>query len=188
MYLIYFSFVCCKKYFKLTLFMKNCFTFLRLLISRYSVWRVLVKCWSSPDWIHGTHTIFTLITITNIACEFIYRTPWKVRRAYISGTGLARSLIAINHCQNSATRRTTRAAGYHHQSRVLRDQRDEGSTGTGEGTEWDMEPVRYFRKLGPTIPVTFTWIHRITNTNSSPFEYKQWHKAAKKEGAWAEWI
>jgi hypothetical protein len=91
----------------------------------------------------------------------------------VSGTGLARSLIAINHCQNSATRRTTRAAGYHHQSRVLRDQRGKESTGTGGGTEWDMEPVRYFRKLGPTtlrsayVPhERSARIHRVTNTNS----------------------
>jgi len=68
------------------------------------------------------------------------------------GTDLARSLIAINHCQNSATRRTTRAAGYHQQSRVLRDQRDKGRHGEGRvaGTGRDVEPVRYFRKLGPT--------------------------------------
>lgn len=116
-------------------------------------------------------------------CHIICREKFGV---YISGTGLARSLIAINHCQNSATCRTTRAAGYHHQSRVLRDQRDKRSTGTGEGTEWDIKPVRYFRKLGPTIPVAFTWIHRITNTNSIPREYKQWHKAVKKVGEWAE--
>lgn len=142
-------------------------------------------------WSHATHTIFTLITITNIACEFVYRVcREKVRRVYISGTGLARSLIAINHCQNSATCRTTRAAGYHHQSRVLRDQKDGGSTGPGEGTEWDMEPVRYFRKLGPTIPITFTWIHRIHQHRlESTREYKQWHKTAKKEGgARAVWI
>lgn len=33
---IFFYIVCRKKYCKLTLFMKNCFTFLRSLISRYS--------------------------------------------------------------------------------------------------------------------------------------------------------
>lgn len=146
--------------------------------------RVLAKCWSSPGWIH---TIFVLITIANTAYECVYYMPWKVRRACISGTGLARSLIAINHCQNSATRRTTRAAGYHHQSRVLRDQRGRGEHGNrGRDREWDMEPVRYFRKLGPTIPVAFTRIHRITNTNSSPRVYEHWHKAAKKGGEWTE--
>jgi len=90
-----------------------------------------------------------------VACAFTRapRQPLHARaraRARARGTDLARSLIAINHCQNSATHRTTRAAGYHQQSRVLRDQWDKGRHGDGRGTGRDMEPVRYFRKLGPT--------------------------------------
>lgn len=143
--------------------------FCEFVFSRHPVWRVLVKCWSSPGldsrYAHYFHFNYDNKYSMRVYISYAVKSSARV---HISGTGLARSLIAINHCQNSATRRTTRAAGYHHQSRVLRDQRDEGSTGTGEETEWDMEPVRYFRKLGPTIPVTFTRIHRITNTNSEP--------------------
>lgn len=79
-----------------------------------------------------------------------------------SGASLARSLIAINHCQNSATRRTTRAAGYYHQSRVLRDQRDaRRARGQGEGPSETRNPFDTSENSARPLyaPLAFTRIH-----------------------------
>lgn len=82
-------------------------------------------------------TISALITFANVA-----------RRNRVSLKFIAKgernrfgpALIAINHCQNSATCRTTWAAGYHHQSRVLRDQKARGARGRGKGPSETWNP------------------------------------------------
>lgn len=128
--------------------------------------RALAKRWSSPD--VSWRVIFVLIAISQNITMYAHGT--RCEGLGTSGVGLARSLIAINHCQNSATRRTTRAAGYYHQSRVLRDQRDaRRARGQGRGPSETRNPVRYFRKLGPTALLCSACIHtnpRVTSTNT----------------------